>query len=332
MTDSNYFSITQAAASGALSSAATGLSDSGSVDFSTTIPHAQPAMEWQSDFYHDEINGVIHLLGKPANANSSWTHAYYTIATDSWTSPVNLGITSPGHIYGNSGMDYRNGDLYLVAASADNLLLRWQFSTKTWEVFTGLYSGNPSSELNSIQNGLTFHPGLYADGGVVVGQVIRTLYWNRATETGAYSTHTANTYGTKEGIGIYWPAQQAAYVGGSSGGGGVLLKVTADGSGNPVETLTSAAPIELQGRSRTTPGYGSLHVHPNNPNKLMILETAGGQRAWASSDGNNWTQVSNHPFDFEPRVVCSLRNSLGAFWAVGVVDSTSYSRLWRPAA
>lgn len=295
---------------------------------------SQNDLEWQSNFYHDASNGRIHLLGKPANANTSWRHQYFTTSTDTWTD-VSSGIDSwdyYGHIYGNTAFDENSGDLYqTVGISGDSdskRAWRYRHSTGAWDrraPGSGTYT---STALNDTCNGAAWHPNLYGpnDGGLVVDQQVTTLYWRQSTDAMQEAGHSSNAYGRKEGVGIYWPAQDAVIVGGSTGD--ALAKVTPNGGSKPVRTTLNTPPISTSGQSSLGSNFGSLHVHPGNPNKLLIVESVG-QRAYTSIDGNNWVRIADHPFTRFPRVVCSLRAGLGCLWAIGN-DGSNFSRLWKP--
>lgn len=297
-----------------------------------------PTLEWQSNFYHDPANNVVHLLGKPANANSAWQHQYFTISTSQWT---NITGTSGignwsyyGHIYGNTAFDETTGDLYqtvgIDGSSDSKKAWRFRRSTGRWDRRAPESGTYTSTALNDTCNGAAWHPNLFGPGdpGLVIDQQVVTLYWRKATDTMYQQSHTSNAYGRKEGIGIYWPAQDVVIVGGSTGD--ALARVESNGAQTPIRTNLNPPPITTSGQSSLSSTFGSLHVHPGNPNKLLLVETVG-PRAWTSMDGNNWTRIGDHPFNRKPRVVCSLRNGLGCLWAIGN-DGSNFSQLWKPAS
>jgi hypothetical protein len=298
--------------------------------------YTQNDLEWQSNFYHDVTTGRIHLMGKPANANSSWRHQYYSMANGSWTS-VTSGISGWnyfGHIYGNNAIDESTGDLYQVVGGLNSngdtrKAWRYRRGTGIWDSRAPVNGTFTSGSMNDTANGAAWHPHLFGqnDGGLVIDQQISTLYWRKSDDSMQEVGHSSNTFGRKEGVGIYWPAADAVFVGGSDGG--ALAKIDRGSGSTPNRITLNRPPIHLEGSSSTGSGFGSLHVHPGNPNKLLIVETVG-RRAWTSTDGNSWTQVSNHPFGRFPRVVCSLRANLNCLWAVGN-DGGNFSELWKPA-
>jgi hypothetical protein len=292
---------------------------------------------WQTAFYHDERNGFIHLLGKPANNNPAWGHQYFNTSTSTWT-VVSTGFANgPGHIYGNTGMDFRNGNLYQTSGEIIDTrkVHRWRRSN-AWDTIPasgGIYNGG--SFVNHC-NGVAYHPSLYGqnDGGLIVESQFVTCFWRESTDATQFTSHEDSRYGNREGVGLYWPAKDVAILGGADqqSGAGELLMVSpaSSPSGTPVSTSLGRPPILTGGHSYLRgAGFGSLHVHPSDPNKLLLLETAS-NRAWTATLSGSiltWTKVSNHPFTDQPRVICSLRGGLNCIWAIG----TNTSILWKPA-
>ena len=307
-------------------------------DFSAGTQSYQDSesLAWQTDFYHDPANERIHLLGKPHYSNTGWTHQYFDLRINAWV-PVTSGISSwnqYGHIYGGTAFDEASGDLYqnisLNGADTSRRVHHFRHSSQSWDSRAPTNSPISTGSLNSTWNGLAWHPNLYGsgDGGLVIGQPAAFFFWRKSTDTVDRANHPINTYGGKEAAAIYWPAKDAVIIGGS---GGNLAMVTSNGSSTPTVTKLPPPPVRTAGESSLGSGFGSIHVHPGNPNKIMIVESVG-QRTWTSTNGSTWTRVSDHPFDFTPRVVCSLKAGLGCLWAVGRdTQPKSYSRLWRPA-
>lgn len=331
---SNVVPVQIISASSTLAVACAGLSSNQSVSFTNQSAMNGAALAWQAAFYHDAVNGRIHLTGKPANADAAWSYQYYNIATDSWVSGGSLGWSHSGHIYGNFTMDYDTGDLYQGVGSYYLGLHRYRLSSG-WDVISDMFI---SGRNNEIPNGGAFHPNLFGAGqpGVVYDNELDHNFWNKTTGVVTHTAHGGQLYGKKEGEGVYWPAKDAVYVGSgdanSPGGtaGGYIAKIA---PGPVVTQVANKPPIRWHGGSHLDgSGLGSIHVHPGNPDKLLLLETAG-SRAWTTTDMATWTQVGNHPFTVAPRVLCSLRANLGCMWAVGRTDGggeIQYSALWRP--
>jgi hypothetical protein len=302
-------------------------------------------LSWQTAFYHDDGHGLIHLMGKPANSDTQWKHQYYTVATNTWTVVLTGAWNNPGHIYGNFTMDFVTGDVFQQRGfnGVDNVrrLRRWDYTQRAsgaaaWglaPINQDMFTGNEDNH----GNGVCYHPNLYGtnDGGAIWSTQSQIHFWRRNTDGRQTIGYTYGAYGEKEGANCYWPAQNSCFVGGSAGpDGNNLLRVTPNVSagGTPVLANMGTPPIRCQGASHLGgSGFGSLHVHPGNPNKMLLIETAG-SRVYETSNGSTWTQISNHPFTMVPRVLCSLRGGLGCVWAIGRNSGgTHYSQLWKPA-
>lgn len=342
---SNPFSVTIAASQ--LQSAAAALASGASAAFTPGIQTAfdQADLAWQTAFYHDDTNGLIHLMGKPANAATSWKHQYFNVATSTWTVVSAGQWNNDGHIYGNFTMDFVTGDVFQQRSSAgsDNprRLRWWKYANRAsgaaaWTVAPAtqdIYSG----AMETHANGVCYHPNLYGpgDGGTIWNEQNWLYYWRKSTDAPTRITSGYAGYGDKQGANVYWPFHDAAFVGGSIGR--PLARITPNPTvgGTPILTTMNTPPIETAGNSHLGGGgFGSLHVHPVTPSKLLLLETAG-SRAWTGTMSGatiTWTQIANHPFAQVPRVICSLRGGLGCIWAIGRTDAgVNFSTLWKPA-
>jgi hypothetical protein len=325
--------VTTACSNADLTQACASLSAGQSTDFSSGGQSAfnEADLAWQTSFHHDDLHGLVHLMGKPANADDQWKHEYYTLATNRWTVVGTSMWDNPGHIYGNFTMDPLTGDVFQQRSTGGRdhprQLAWWKFATKIWGF------GPPSGEIYSgametHANGVAFHPNLYGpgDGGAVWNEQAIIHCWRKSTNAIQHLSYSYGATGEKESAAVYWPSQNKVIIGGANGSS--LCSISPNGGGTPILTMLSRPPITTGGHSHeSNSNFGSLHVHPGNPSKLLIVETVG-QRAYTSTNGTSWTQVSNHPFTAEPRVVCSLRGGLGALWAI----APGYSRLWKPAA
>lgn len=329
-------SVTTSCSNADLAQACASLSAGQSTDFSNGAQSAftEEDLAWQTAFFHDDLHGLVHLMGKPANSDTEWKHQYYTLATNKWTVVSNGMWNNPGHIYGNFTMDPLTGDVFQQRSTGGSdhprQLAWWKYSTKAWGFAPpsgDIYSG----AMETHANGICFHPNLFGtgDGGAIWNEQANIHIWRKSTDTLQHLSYSYGAYGEKEGAAVYWPAQNKAFLGGSNGA--ALCSITPNGTGMPILTTLPKPPISTAGNSHLSGGgFGSLHVHPGNANKLLIVETAG-PRAYTSTNGSTWTQIGNHPFTGVPRVICSLRGGLGSLWAVGQSGGTRYSRLWKPA-
>lgn len=324
-----------APAGSALATAAAGLSSGQSVSFSPQSSFSIDDLEWQTSFHHDDLNGRIHLMGKPQNAAQAWGHQYYTIATNTWGTLTDGMWNNDGHIYGNTAIDYTTGDLFQLRNLAGENGRRarwWKHSLQNWNSLAPVSQDIYGGAMNDTPNGLAFHPNLYGSGvkGLIWADQVSVLCHRFSNDSVQRIAVGTDDYGTKEGAGVYWPAQDCVLIGGSHPSGH-LARIDPNGGSTPTLTDLGQPTIRVQGASSLSgAGFGSLHVHPGNPSKVIIVETIG-QRVYESSNGTSWTRVADHPFNRVPRVVCSLRGSLGCLWAIGRDASGNFGRLYRPA-
>lgn len=295
---------------------------------------------WQTAMYHDDIHGLIHMMGKPANAPTAWKHQYFDVATNTWIVVSSGQWNNDGHIYGNFTMDFATGDLFQQRSSAGSDFPRrlrvWRWANRAlgagawgvWPPNVNVYSG----AMEAHGNGVCYHPNLYGPGkGATIWNEQNWLYVipDETPDSPVRITYSPS-YGDKEGANCYWPAANAAFVGGSIGRPLLRLTPNPTAGGAPILTNMGVPPIRTAGNSHLTgAGFGSLHVHPRDPNKLVILETAG-PRVFESTNGSSWTQVGDHPFTRAPRIICSLRGNYGCFWSVGRDGTGNFSQLWKP--
>ena len=306
----------------ALSIAASGLTPGQSATFTNGTGMSEADFAWQAAGQYDALHQVVHMMGKPANADQSWQHASYNIATDTWTPTQNLGWSASGHIYGNFAMDPATGDLFQSIGN-NKRIQRYDRASNTWtQLSVDIYAGSVSSHLN----GIAWHPNLYGtgDGGLVIQDENRTMFWRKSTNT-MQDFYTGNI-GDNAGQGVYFAAVDQVVVGQTAN-----VLVSPNGGSLPLVVNVGAPPIKTGGLSTVySLPYGTLMQHPGDPSKLMLLERRGGRRVWESVDGDNWTLATfTHPFDINEYEIIPLPD-LGVLWAVGFNGSIAQSKLWRP--
>lgn len=311
----------------ALATAAAGLASNGTATF-TLAPEYSNDLHWQSNWFFDAANGRGHLLYKSPGATTDYKHAIYDEATDTWSGPTVFNAQALGHIYGSTAFDPATGDLYFQSYG-EKKVRRWTAATQSWDFETATFAiANTNTHPYSS---LVWHPNLFGsgDGGLVLDCGYGTqpiVAWRKSTNT--WSTVKANPTGTAgyTGVGAYLPALDAALVGGSNNASAAGILV---GPG-PADTAGAAFPLRLAGDSIATSGYGTVLPHPNNSNKFLMLQNGvNGAECHHSTDGVNWTQVSDHPLqDAEGGVFCSIP-SLNIVWFIG---RTTQSKLWKPPA
>jgi hypothetical protein len=298
-------------------------------------------LEWQTNGFYDPTNRLVHLMGKPVG-DTAWSHSRYNIDTGAWTTVAGM-WNNLGHIYGNTCIDPGTGDIYCArggfSSGGDHFkqLARWDRATASWGAYAPTAANISANALVDVCNGVSFHPNLYGvgAGGLIVEQQFRTMFWRKSNDTpDDTATHATDLYGSQYGMGVYHPGMAASFVGGA--GGNSLLKVT---QGPTLSTL-SAPPIPIEGNSRETAGYefGSLHVHPGDASKLILVST-NGTHYWTSTTGagGSWTDVGTHPYNNStqfPRVLISMPNYavIAAYFCTSDGVATGKGCiLWKPA-
>jgi hypothetical protein len=94
-------------------------------------------------------------------------------------------------------------------------------------------------------------------------------------------------------------------------------------------------PIPVRGGTHVGGGtFGSIHVHPGNPNKLLLISTVTQAYYTATMSGSTltWSGPFTHPFTSTPRVVCSLKAGYNCMMSIrpspaGVIGPFD---LWKP--
>jgi hypothetical protein len=270
-------------------------------------------LEWQANGFYDPTNRLVHLMGKPVG-DTAWSHSRYNIDTGAWTTVAGM-WNNLGHIYANSTIDPSTGDVYCArggfqsGGDHNRQVARWDRATASWGAYAPTASDISAQTLVDVCNGVSYHPNLYGagDGGLCIEQEFRTMFWRKSNNT-ADDTHTHGDsfYGNKEGISCYHPGMDAVFLG-AADASTPLLKITS----GPTLANTSNPPIQLGAHSRNQgTEFGSLHVHPTDSTKLIIVST-NGTHYWTSTNGSAWTDVGTHPFNNGtqfPRVLVSMPN------------------------
>ena len=348
---------------GTLAPACAALSSGQSAAFAAGQQSAftQGDLEWQSNFYHDATRGLVHLMGKTANLDTQWKHQIYNVATGKWAVESNSIVVSgsslnnKGHIYGNMTMDFASGDVYLSKGGMNGSggdahskrLARWDVANGNW-IYAPASQDIYSGALESHMNGVGWHPNLYGsgDGGLIVDDTERTMFWRKSSDAVDQIAHTSAGYGNLYGEGVYWDAHDVVIIGCGqpSGVSPQLAMVAANSSagGQPVITVLGGPPLSEVGGDTRVGGssLGSLHVHPDNPSKLILIGTTNSSYYTATLSGSTLTWSSNlgtHPFTADTsstgyaRVTCSLRGNLGCLWGIATdANGGQYSELWKP--
>jgi hypothetical protein len=346
---SNTITVTITASSG-LAAAVAALTAGQSATFAPGTGSGISAVQfdWEARFFVDTLHGVCQVMGKRANASSGWAHSTYNIASNSWTQRVTEGSGSgwgagngAGHVYDNFTGDPATGDLYCFAGIGTNALQRFNYATQTWgTALSNAFQPGPPSGIVDPINGIVWHPNLFGtgDGGVIMCAVTDLpvaglVYWRKST--GARTqVSTSIDAGNQSGSGLYFAAINKAIMGGQSASSGsgtpsshILVTPNTTAGGTPTNANAGAPPIKTGGDS-VSQGYnwGSIHPHPSDPTRVMLLERVNAtRRVWQSTNGDTWTlKAYTHPFSVTTGI--SIGEVFGAYWAI----SSNSSVLWKP--
>jgi hypothetical protein len=304
--------------------------------------------------YYDTIHNEIQYMGKWASGQDGtgkFYHYNYDEAANTWHRPLAgplIGSGTTGHIW-ETAFDFATGD-YWIQCFGKEFLCRfnraawdsagrpdgvpgevpswWSFRTGTADI---LYSSA------TVLNGMALHPNLFGAGdkGIAVAGAI--YIWGYRLSTDTWHQLSRDFYsepvmgGGFAGAGWYIPSADAVVVGGDrqarSGAFNAMWRVPAGSGGIHPKTSEFGAltPIAVYG------GSGD----PCNPNRLLIMETGGESRVWASDDlGQSWVlQGYTHPFrgmGTASWTACSLTR-YGVIWGLKS-DRGFLGRLWRPPA
>lgn len=316
------------------------------VYFDDGLTTSEEAMwDWQSHGLFDALNGYVHIFGKAASQDSSWSHRYYPLAANTWTAGGSNMWDNIGHIYGNIGLDSSTGDVYLARGgmdgnSVDNYkrVRRWDFATKAWgsnlaPVSQDIYA----SGLSQMPNGCEYHPNLFGsgDGGLILDTDFRHCFWRKSTDAVFDDAHAAQSeFGPQYGMGRYWPNQDCVIMGGANGK--PLAKIVSNGTSTPTVTTFATPPINVEGNTSSASNFGSLHVDPVDATKLTLVESRGSRRWWTANAAGSFTRQDTtygaHPFNFSGPYVVVPISGAGVFWCLGFEGTTpaTYSRIWKP--
>jgi hypothetical protein len=329
----------------ALGLACAGLASNGSVSFVPGTQHdmdspsganAEQRLEWQTNFYHDPIHNIVHLMGKSAQnegGSTDWRHRIYDIALGTWSN-VDNNFGRNGHVYDSWCIDPSTGDVYINPTSGgDRDIWRRNYQTGTWSQATTEMAGGSTT---NGPNGLAWHPNMYGsgDGAVVVltqsgGQNSFCFY---RPLTGTAERVVLSAENAIHPQATYFPGLDLVLAGRT-----IHFTAEPNSGSTPTTALVSSPPLITAAQSSGTDNCGILMAHPGNPDKLLMIERSGSDRWYYSTDAVNWTLGGTHPFSWvtgttnvNSSTFCSLEGGLGCVWGIGVQGSTLRSILWRP--
>lgn len=327
-----------------LAAAATALGPGQYVDFTAGQQTAwqQDVWEWQAHGHYDPVRKIVHVMGKPANNDSTWSHRYWIETSAAWTDGGSNMWANFGHVYGNLAINPSNGDLFIARGGLNGAgqdakrLRRWRYADRSWGYLVPSNGDIYGSGLQDVANGVACHPHWFGtdDPLVAIDTNFRAMAVRVNTDQVFDMSHADTAYGQEYGVGVYPRRWDCLLLGGA--GGQPLLKLTKNGTSTPTQTSWATPPIPTTGNTDTgAGGFGSLHEDPTDPSRLILVERGGSYRWWTANEAGTFTrrdtQLGAHPFQFRPFTVVSLVE-YGVLWALGYNDTgpVARSRLWKP--
>lgn len=335
-----------------LAEAAGNLSAGGSVQFTKNTLQRKHDIQWQvQTIWYDSIRGELQYMGKPASSQSEdYSHYVYDESSNSWWTSGQSLFPGIGHIW-DVTFDPVNGDYWLRKYNQN--VLRWfdrsdgvngSWKTTVEQTSPALNGGNANFAA------MGWHPNLFGPGnpGIFIWAVFRFFAYNLVTQQ--FSVLTPSNFPSSSpfwnrstGQALYLPDRDQLICFAQNAGNGHPAILVDAGAGNSADIVTedlvrtiSAPPIQVYGGGANS-NHGHVVRHPDNPNRLLLLEEHGSSRVWRSDDyGDSW-QLENYTHPFQ-----AMDNWSDGEYTVGTIEKygvvigmTSNSTggetvLWRP--
>ncbi len=298
-------------------------------------------LAWNTDCLRDETRKIIHIFGKTASSNGSWTHVIYDMEARTFTNKTNNGPNSPGtwsdtgHIYGNTAIRQSDGAVMLIRGNGRNPFL-YRPATDSW---TAENAGRGWAS-SSHADGCAYNPDLYTTEGGFILCTARSIWcWRDSTETWVEEFNNVPPSGShNEGIGIYQEASGAAFVKGSDSGC-PIYRITAGPTLSTRGTPKNQIGVEAKGGGSFNQSGPHMTVlpHPDGSNRLIAVENWDmTNRWWISTDQalNFVQQPGTHPLNGpnngngngepgEGGPFCNVNGGIVCF-------ANGITRIWRP--
>jgi hypothetical protein len=197
-----------------------------------------------------------------------------------------------------------------------------------------------------------WHPNLFGSGqpGLFIWAVFRFFAYNLSTQSFSVlspSNFSSSSiyYDRSTGQALYLPATDQLICFAKNRGKGHPAIIVEAGAGNSSDVVssgfvspTATPPIQVYGGGGTT-NHGHVVAHPDDANRLLLLDEHGSSRVWESSDfGSSW-QLKGYSHPFQAMVNWSSGEyTVGTIPRYGViVGMTSGANggetvLWKPSS
>jgi hypothetical protein len=287
-----------------------------------------------SNVYFDPIRNQIQYMGKSASGQSEdgwFNHYVYDCDTDTWSAPAGepayaaSTASQTGHLWSHA-LDPIEGQYYFARYNRQ-WIRRFTPATASTPASVDLladgtnidgvgddFTINPDASDGA--NIFGWHPNLFGPGlpGLfVLGKIGRAFAWNPATDTwhcvqqGA--TFSYPIRGRNNGMARYIPATDQLVIFGQASAAsqertiwveaGIGNSTNAEAEGY-ISAGSTAPPVIISGKGGST-NLGNVINHPEDPNRLLLIERNGAGRVHDSTDyGETWVQRTSgsHPDSF----------------------------------
>lgn len=301
-----------------------------SVNFTKNTLQRENDIQWQVlTIWYDAARHELQYMGKPASGQSTdYSHYVYDELSDSWWTSGQSLFPGIGHIW-DVTFDPVNGDYWFRKYNKNAL---WQFDRS--EGSNGTWKRTVEQTSPALNNGnanfgaMGWHPNLFGAGmpGIFIWAPFRFFAYNLATKE--FSVLNPTNFSTSDpfwnrstGQAIYLPATDQLICFAQNAGNGDPAIIVEPGAGNSSDIIkeglvkiTSEPPISVWGGGGTT-NHGHVVPHPNDPNRLLLLDEHGTSRVWESTDhGSTWNLMGyQHPFQ-------AMVNWSEGEYTVGVIE------------
>lgn len=283
-----------------------------STQFTKNTIQRENDIQWQvQTIWYDEGRRELQYMGKPAsNQSQNYSHYIYDEASDTWSTTGQSLFPGLGHVW-NVTFDPDNGD-YWFRRYNDNVLMwfdRSEGSGGTWKK-TVAQTDPALNEGNTNFAAMGWHPNLFGPGnpGILIWAVRKFFGYNLVTRSFAVLSPTFDSGGPyrnrSTGQALYLPATDQLICFAQDDGNGHPAILVDAGAGNSSDVIgdgfvrtTSQPPIQVYGAGGDV-NHGHVVHHPDDANRLLLLDEEGSSRVWESADyGTSWQlQAYRHPF------------------------------------
>lgn len=315
---------------GSLADVAQSLQAGQSAHFTKNTLQKENDIQWQvQTIWYDSSRRELQYMGKPASSQSTnYSHYIYSEETNSWSTTGQSLFPGTGHVW-NVTFDPDNGD-YWFRRYNDNIMMWFDRSDGP----NGSWKQTVSQTDPALNSGNTnfaamgWHPNLFGAGkpGIFIWAVFRFFAYNLATQK--FSVLSPSNFSSSSiywnrstGQALYLPATDQLICFAQDEGNGHPAILVDAGAGNSSDVLSdgfitqvSEPPIEVYGGGGSS-NHGHVVHHPDDPDRLLLLDEHGSSRVWESSDrGANWDlQAYKHPFQ-------AMKNWSEGEYTVGTVS------------